>query len=544
MKNNEKSARSHPRLRKNASRLLAPTTITTTDICVELKKTREAKRKVWREQLEKIAEEKNTNREWSVVRGLRGDVREERGKSMMYNGKWRITPAAKANAFIDQYARISGRKSNRRTRREVVTAAKHLRRQGPRTREEVDFTEVEIRESIRRLKNGKAAGPDGIRPEFIKNLPDNAISTLCEIINDSWNKEWVPQEWRTATIVPILKKGKDGQEVGSYRPISLTSQLGKLMERTIANRLTWWLEDKAAISPYQAGFRAGLAVCTYDKWRHMGLEDVRRTTADGDVVQRTRKKDWRGQCRLIHETLVTEGERPERTNNVAPPWRVGVPGGVMLAKVSKTATVEEQRGAALEALRRVGPVDRCVYTDGAAEGGISNGGAGVAVYDREGTCLRGWSCAAGRSCSSYSAEMVAMDEAVRWLGESREWQSAAVATDSRSLIDALQGSGQADGLGALRERLWRLHDERRRLTLVWVPGHCQLPGNEEADRLAGEGCGMDQEEVALTGSTRLAVIRRGMREDDVVTHGHLREVYVSGIRSEEEAALTRGDRVD
>ena len=29
MKNNEKSARSHPRLRKNASRLLAPTTTTT-----------------------------------------------------------------------------------------------------------------------------------------------------------------------------------------------------------------------------------------------------------------------------------------------------------------------------------------------------------------------------------------------------------------------------------------------------------------------------------------------------------------------------------
>ena len=55
---------------------------------------------------------------------------------------------------------------------------------------------------------------------------------------------------------------------------------------------------------------------------------------------------------------------------------------------------------------------------------------------------------------------------------------------------------------------------------------------------------MDQEEVALTGSTRLAVIWRGMREDDDVTHGHLREVYVSGIRGEEEAALTRGDRVD
>ena len=119
------------------------------DICVELKeKTREGKRKVWREQLERKAEEKNTNRAWSIVRGLRGDVAEEKGKALLHNSKWRITPAARANAFIDQYTRISGRKSNRRTRREVVGAAKHLIRHGPQTRAEADFSEVEIRESI------------------------------------------------------------------------------------------------------------------------------------------------------------------------------------------------------------------------------------------------------------------------------------------------------------------------------------------------------------------------------------------------------------
>ena len=153
------------------------------------------------------------------------------------------------------------------------------------------------------------------------------------------------------------------------------------------------------------------AVCTYDNWRQMGLEDVRRATADGYVVQRTRKKDWSWQCRLIHETLV--GERPERNSSAAPPWRMVVLGCVMLLEVRKAATVEEQREAALETLGRVGPVDRYVYTDGAAEGGISNGGGGVAIYDRDGSRLRGWLCAAGRSCGSYSAEMLSMCEAGR-----------------------------------------------------------------------------------------------------------------------------------
>jgi hypothetical protein len=68
---------------------------------------------------------------------------------------------------------------------------------------------------------------------------------------------WVPQAWRNANIVPILKKGKDPGDVGTYRLIALTSHIGKLMERMITTRLSWWLEDSKILSPYQAGFRKG-----------------------------------------------------------------------------------------------------------------------------------------------------------------------------------------------------------------------------------------------------------------------------------------------
>ena len=43
----------------------------------------------------------------------------------------------------------------------------------------------------------------------------------------------------------------------SYRPIALTSQLGKCIEKIIGGRLTWWLEENRKISPYQAEFRRG-----------------------------------------------------------------------------------------------------------------------------------------------------------------------------------------------------------------------------------------------------------------------------------------------
>ena len=54
---------------------------------------------------------------------------------------------------------------------------------------------------------------------------------------------------------PILKKGKDKTKAESYRPISLTSCLGKLMESMVNARLMWHLEEKRAISPEQAAFR-------------------------------------------------------------------------------------------------------------------------------------------------------------------------------------------------------------------------------------------------------------------------------------------------
>ena len=114
----------------------------------------------------------------------------------------------------------------------------------------------ELKNSLRSLKNGKAPGPDNIRPEYLKHLPQVAMEQVLILMNYSWWHSWVPQQWRTATIVPVLKKGNDPSQVGSYRPIALTSHLGKCA-KIVNARLMWWLEEHGKLSPYQAGFRAG-----------------------------------------------------------------------------------------------------------------------------------------------------------------------------------------------------------------------------------------------------------------------------------------------
>jgi potassium voltage-gated channel Eag-related subfamily H protein 8 len=65
----------------------------------------------------------------------------------------------------------------------------------------------------------------------------------------------VPSLWKKVIVVPILKADKDPTSTTSYRPISLTSTMGKTMERIINTRLNLVLETNNSIANEQAGFR-------------------------------------------------------------------------------------------------------------------------------------------------------------------------------------------------------------------------------------------------------------------------------------------------
>ena len=60
---------------------------------------------------------------------------------------------------------------------------------------------------------------------------------------------------KKATMIPIYKKGKDKKHPSSYKPISLLSYLGKLLERIINTRLMVHIEANNILSPTQIGYR-------------------------------------------------------------------------------------------------------------------------------------------------------------------------------------------------------------------------------------------------------------------------------------------------
>lgn len=103
--------------------------------------------------------------------------------------------------------------------------------------------------------NNTAPGPDNIPYEFIRQLPVSEKLKILNLFNRIWQEGIYPDKWKNATIIPLLKPNKDPLKPESYRPISLTCCLGKLLEKMINYRLVWCLEKRNLLSEYQMGSR-------------------------------------------------------------------------------------------------------------------------------------------------------------------------------------------------------------------------------------------------------------------------------------------------
>ena len=120
-----------------------------------------------------------------------------------------------------------------------------------------EFSKVSLAELdgvIKSLKEGSSPGEDGIQNEFLKALPSKAKEKLLDLVNLSI-VEGLPDAWKSASITMIPKKENKSSSPADYRPISLTSCVGKLAERIIKNRLYSFLESKNLIAKEQSGFR-------------------------------------------------------------------------------------------------------------------------------------------------------------------------------------------------------------------------------------------------------------------------------------------------
>lgn len=120
----------------------------------------------------------------------------------------------------------------------------------------IEITRGDVIQAIERLDINKASGPDTISPKLLKEGMYQLVVPYTRLFNLSVTVNKFPDPYKISNIIPVPKKDKSTNPT-NYRPISLLSIQGKLMERCIHTHLNAYLINNNITSPYQSGFRGG-----------------------------------------------------------------------------------------------------------------------------------------------------------------------------------------------------------------------------------------------------------------------------------------------
>ena len=121
--------------------------------------------------------------------------------------------------------------------------------------------EETVRDLLLQLDCHKSMGLDEIHPRVLRELAEEIAEPLSIIYQRSLLTGEVPEDWRLANVTPIYKKGCR-EDPGNYRPVSLTSVPGKIVEQIALREMTRHVRDNWGIRPSQHGFANGRSCLT------------------------------------------------------------------------------------------------------------------------------------------------------------------------------------------------------------------------------------------------------------------------------------------
>ena len=163
-------------------------------------------------------------------------------------------PIAISNSFNDYFTSIADKILNKRKYNGTKSYRDFL---SNRLLEDFIFKncdENEIKSIISSLDTSKSSGPNSIPTCILHLLKDHICAPLHKIFNLSLSSGQHPDILKISKTIPIYKKGSR-LLVSNYRPISLLSNLNKILEKIVHSRVYEFLEHFQCIYSLQFGFR-------------------------------------------------------------------------------------------------------------------------------------------------------------------------------------------------------------------------------------------------------------------------------------------------
>jgi len=144
----------------------------------------------------------------------------------------------------------------------------------------LDINDDMIRKKLSLLRSDKSPGNDALSSRLLREIQEELVHPLRILFTKSLRNGLIPEDWRTANVTPIFKKGSRNQ-VDNYRPVSLTSQVSKIMESLIRDAIVSHLEQFKLLCASQHGFRSGNS-CLSNLLTF--LDEVTRSVEEGHSV--------------------------------------------------------------------------------------------------------------------------------------------------------------------------------------------------------------------------------------------------------------------
>lgn len=224
-----------------------------------------AKRQSWSQYVSSINKDTPIGKVYKRIGKMKGKQQQHRSPCLTVGDLTTADSAVVADLLAEKFADTSSGR---------LYPPRFLAIKEAQERQRIDFTEIqqqpyneeismtEIWQALSKSKNS-APGPDGIHYQMLKRMHPTAVAAMLSLFNKVWNTHQFPVKWRTTTVLAFLKPGKPPSEPASYRPITLSSCVGKLLEKIVNGRLMRHLESENYIAPEQYGFR-----------RHRGTTDA------------------------------------------------------------------------------------------------------------------------------------------------------------------------------------------------------------------------------------------------------------------------------